>query len=62
MFKGLREDIDTVVRRDPAARSRLEVLLCYPGIHALILHRAAGRSGAATGSCSRRLSRTSAAS
>ena len=43
MFKGLREDIDTVVRRDPAARSRLEVLLCYPGIHALILHRAAGR-------------------
>jgi len=43
MFKGLREDIEAVFQRDPAARSRLEVLLCYPGIHALILHRAAGR-------------------
>jgi serine O-acetyltransferase len=41
MFKGLREDIEAVFRRDPAARSRLEVLLCYPGIHALIFHRAA---------------------
>jgi serine O-acetyltransferase len=43
MFKGLREDIEAVFQRDPAARSRLEVLLCYPGIHALILHRLAGR-------------------
>ncbi|MFO1070058.1 MAG: serine O-acetyltransferase [Geminicoccaceae bacterium] len=41
MFKGLREDVDAVFERDPAARSRLEVLLCYPGIHALIFHRIA---------------------
>jgi serine O-acetyltransferase len=41
MFKGLREDIDSVFQRDPAARSRLEVVLCYPGIHALLFHRLA---------------------
>ncbi|MEY4517399.1 MAG: serine O-acetyltransferase [Pseudomonadota bacterium] len=41
MLKQLREDIDAVFARDPAARSRLEVLLTYPGIHALLLHRAA---------------------
>ncbi len=41
MFKGLREDIDSVFQRDPAARSRLEVILCYPGIHALMFHRLA---------------------
>jgi serine O-acetyltransferase len=41
MFKDLREDIDAVFERDPAARSRLEVILCYPGIHALIFHRGA---------------------
>jgi serine O-acetyltransferase len=37
----LREDIGTVFKRDPAARSRLEVLLFYPGLHALLLHRIA---------------------
>jgi len=41
MFKGLKEDIDAVFARDPAARSRLEILLCYPGLHALIFHRVA---------------------
>ena len=41
MFKGLREEIDAVIRRDPAARSRLEVVLCYPGFHALLFHRLA---------------------
>ncbi len=41
MFKRLREDVDSVLERDPAARSRLEVLLCYPGLHALLLHRVA---------------------
>jgi serine O-acetyltransferase len=41
MFKSLKEDIDAVFARDPAARSRLEVLLCYPGIHALLFHRVA---------------------
>lgn len=39
MFKSLREDVEAVFQRDPAARSRLEVVLCYPGIHALVFHR-----------------------
>jgi serine O-acetyltransferase len=34
-------DIDAAMRRDPAARSRVEVLLTYPGVHALIAHRVA---------------------
>jgi serine O-acetyltransferase len=33
------KDIDSVFARDPAARSRLEVFLCYPGLHALLFHR-----------------------
>ncbi|HUT66966.1 MAG TPA: serine O-acetyltransferase [Dehalococcoidales bacterium] len=41
MFKNLREDIRTVFAKDPAARSVLEVLLCYPGLHALWAHRVA---------------------
>ena len=41
MFKSLREDIEAVFQRDPAARSRVEVVLCYPGVHALIFHRLA---------------------
>jgi serine O-acetyltransferase len=36
-----REDLDCVFARDPAARSRLEVLLTYPGLHAILLHRPA---------------------
>jgi serine O-acetyltransferase len=43
MFAHLREDISSVLQRDPAARSKLEVLLCYPGVHALVLHRLAHR-------------------
>lgn len=39
MFKRLREDITCVFDRDPAARSTWEVLTCYPGFHALTLHR-----------------------
>ena len=39
--KDLKEDIDAVFTRDPAARNSMEVLLTYPGIHALILHRSA---------------------
>ena len=39
MFARLREDIACILERDPAARSRLEVLLCYPGLHALVMHR-----------------------
>src|SRR3989344_3687623 len=43
MFKGLREYIDSVFQRDPAARSTLEVLTAYPGVHALALHRVSHR-------------------
>jgi serine O-acetyltransferase len=39
MFARLREDIACVFERDPAARSAWEVLTCYPGFHALTLHR-----------------------
>lgn len=39
MFNAFKEDLDAVIARDPAARSRLEVVLCYPGFHALLLHR-----------------------
>lgn len=40
-FKNLREDMASVRARDPAARSSLEVLLCYPGLHAVMIHRIA---------------------
>ena len=40
MFARIREDINSVLERDPAARSRLEVLLCYPGLWAVWFHRA----------------------
>jgi len=43
VFKHLREEIDGILARDPAARSRLEVALCYPGFHAILLHRLARR-------------------
>jgi len=39
MFARLREDIACILERDPAARSRWEVLTCYPGLHALVMHR-----------------------
>jgi serine O-acetyltransferase len=39
MFQRLREDIACIRERDPAARSTWEVLTCYPGLHALVLHR-----------------------
>jgi serine O-acetyltransferase len=41
MFEHLREDIACILERDPAARSTWEVLTCYPGLHALTLHRLA---------------------
>ena len=41
MLAALRRDIQAVRERDPAARSTLEVLLCYPGVHALAFHRVA---------------------
>src|SRR6266478_4913613 len=39
MFDRLREDIAVVFDRDPAARTKWEVLTCYPGLHALVWHR-----------------------
>lgn len=41
IFSRIKEDIDTVFKKDPAARSTIEVLLCYPGLHAIWLHRIA---------------------
>jgi serine O-acetyltransferase len=41
MFARLREDIASVFDRDPAARNTWEVLTCYPGLHALLIHRLA---------------------
>ncbi|HEX3860252.1 MAG TPA: serine O-acetyltransferase [Stellaceae bacterium] len=39
LFKNLRDEIDATIARDPAARSRLEVVLCYPGFQALLYYR-----------------------
>ena len=41
MFDRMRRDVRTVLDRDPAAKSALEVVLCYPGVHAIWLHRPA---------------------
>jgi serine O-acetyltransferase len=41
MFRAVREQIDTIFREDPAANSVLEILFCYPGFHAVLLHRLA---------------------
>lgn len=39
MFKTWLEDIDSYAERDPSVRSRAEILLCYPGFHALAIYR-----------------------
>jgi serine O-acetyltransferase len=41
MFERLKEDIKTVFEKDPAAKNIIEVILCYPGLHAIWLHRIA---------------------
>jgi serine O-acetyltransferase len=38
MFSKLRDDINSIIERDPAARNGWEVLTCYPGLHAIIMH------------------------
>ncbi|WP_016834997.1 serine O-acetyltransferase [Herbaspirillum lusitanum] len=43
MFSRLREDISSIIERDPAARNAWEVLTCYPGLHAVVLHRVANK-------------------
>jgi serine O-acetyltransferase len=41
MLERLKEDVRTIKERDPAAKNAVEVFLCYPGLHAIWLHRAA---------------------
>jgi serine O-acetyltransferase len=41
MFAAVREQLDTIFREDPAAKSVIEILICYPGFHAIMLHRLA---------------------
>jgi serine O-acetyltransferase len=41
IFKILKEDIQNIFAKDPAAKNTLEVILCYPGLHAIWLHRIA---------------------
>ncbi|MEM2902471.1 MAG: serine O-acetyltransferase [Candidatus Bathyarchaeia archaeon] len=41
MTRGFMDYLDSIMRRDPAASSRLEVLLCYPGLHAVLAHKVA---------------------
>jgi len=43
MFTRIKEDIRCILDRDPAARSRLEIVTCYPGLHAIWMHRVAHR-------------------
>ncbi len=39
MFRTIKEQVDTIFREDPAAKSVLEIFFCYPGFHAILLHR-----------------------
>src|SRR5580698_10066351 len=39
MFGTIKEQIETIFREDPAAKSILEIVLCYPGFHAILMHR-----------------------
>jgi serine O-acetyltransferase len=41
MFRTIKEQVDTIFREDPAATSVLEIFVCYPGFHAILLHRLA---------------------
>jgi serine O-acetyltransferase len=43
MFRTIREQLDTIFREDPAAKSVVEIFLCYPGFHAILWHRIAHR-------------------
>ncbi len=43
MFRAIREQIDTVFRGDPAAKSAIEIFFCYPGFHAILFHRVGHR-------------------
>lgn len=39
MLKGIRKDINAIRNRDPAVKSTIEIILCYPGLHAIMIHR-----------------------
>ncbi len=39
MFKHFLDHVDSIIERDPAAESRLQVIVCYPGLHAVVMHR-----------------------
>ena len=41
LFKRMREDMDSVRRNDPAVKNTFEIFTCYPGLHAICLHRIA---------------------
>jgi serine O-acetyltransferase len=41
VFQFIKEEIQTVFKKDPAARNTLEIIFCYPGFHAIVLHRCA---------------------
>jgi serine O-acetyltransferase len=41
MFRTIKEQVDTIFREDPAAKSVIEIFFCYPGFHAILLHRLA---------------------
>jgi len=41
MFRAIKEQIETIFREDPAAKTVLEIVFCYPGFHAVLLHRLA---------------------
>jgi len=43
MFRAIKEQVDTIFREDPAAQSVIEIFFCYPGFHAILLHRLAHR-------------------
>ena len=43
MLSAIRADLAIIKERDPACRGTLEILLCYPGFHALVLHRLSHR-------------------
>src|SRR5437016_6491412 len=43
MLRAIKEQIDTIFERDPAAKGVLEIILCYPGLHAILLHRLSHR-------------------
>jgi len=44
VLSHIREDIQAIISKDPAAKSVVEILLCYPGLHALLLHRIAHKA------------------